>query len=63
MELLIDRVVINLDPRLAFLLTLDDVVNPAMIEGIEVYPSATDAPIEFQSITKACGTIVIWTRK
>jgi hypothetical protein len=30
---------------------------------MEVYSGATDAPLQFQAITRACGTIVIWTRK
>lgn len=63
MQVVVDGFPVQLDPRPILLLTLDDVINPSMIEGMEVYSGATDTPLQFQAITRACGTIVIWTRK
>jgi hypothetical protein len=41
---------------------LDTWATPREISGIEVYSEAT-APVEFQRISKACGSIVIWTKR
>jgi hypothetical protein len=42
---------------------IDNVVSPDRIEGIEIYKSQTDTPMEFQQGSGQCGTIVIWTRQ
>jgi hypothetical protein len=42
---------------------IDQILRPADIEGIEVYKSATETPIEYQKNGAACGVIVIWTRR
>lgn len=39
----------------------DEYVRPIDIEAIEVYPRATQVPVEFDPIS-GCGVIVIWTR-
>jgi carboxypeptidase family protein/TonB-dependent receptor-like protein len=41
--------------------TIDDLVNPMDVEGIEVYRHAAEVPVQFQR-GSACGAIVIWTR-
>ena len=41
---------------------LDTWATPREISGIEVYSEAT-APVEFQRISKGCGSIVIWTKR
>ena len=43
---------------------LDDIANPEDIEGIEVYRSASQVPVEFggTGVFTRCGVVVIWTR-
>jgi hypothetical protein len=42
---------------------IDDAVNPASIEGIEVYRGTAGMPAEFLSPEASCGVVVIWTRR
>jgi hypothetical protein len=42
--------------------TIDDVVSPTQLEGIEVYRHAAEVPVEFQRPDSSCGAIVLWTR-
>lgn len=43
---------------------IDQVVQPYDIEAIEVYKSASDTPVQFQTTGgNPCGTIVIWTKR
>jgi hypothetical protein len=43
---------------------MDQVLRPEDIDAIEVYKSATDTPVQFQTAgNAACGTIVVWTRR
>jgi hypothetical protein len=42
--------------------TIDRIVSPNQIEGIEVYTSPATTPVEFQGPGNTCGAIVIWTR-
>lgn len=42
--------------------SLERMVPPANIEGIEVYASAANLPIEFHQGDAACGVVFIWTR-
>lgn len=41
---------------------IDDVVNPADIQGIEVYTKPESAPVQFTNNMSGCGSIVVWTR-
>jgi hypothetical protein len=43
-------------------LTIDDLVHPNELEGIEVYRSAAEVPGEFTSFG-GCGAIALWTRR
>jgi Carboxypeptidase regulatory-like domain/TonB-dependent Receptor Plug Domain len=43
-------------------LSVEDLVNPAHIEGIEAYRGSSGVPLEFEGPNAACGTIVVWTR-
>lgn len=43
--------------------SIDEVVDPASVEGIEVYPGLGSVPAEFSSPEARCGTVVIWTRR
>jgi hypothetical protein len=40
---------------------IDDLVLPSSISGMEVYPRAINAPLEFPSASGNCGVIVIWS--
>jgi hypothetical protein len=42
--------------------TIDQIVSPSQLEGIEVYPHAAEVPIEFQAPGSTCGAILLWTR-
>lgn len=46
-------------------ISIDDVVMPDDVEGIEIYRSATQVPVRFggSSTETRCGAIVIWTRQ
>jgi outer membrane receptor for ferrienterochelin and colicin len=43
-------------------LTIDDLVRPNELEGIEVYRSSAETPGEFTS-PGGCGAIALWTRR
>jgi iron complex outermembrane recepter protein len=43
-------------------LTLDELANPADIEAIEIYRSASQLPAEFSGADSSCGVVLIWTR-
>jgi hypothetical protein len=43
--------------------TIDDVVTPNVIEGIEVYRGVATVPPEFLSPDAVCGVVAIWTRR
>jgi hypothetical protein len=40
---------------------IDDFLRPEMIEGVEIYPQSTGAPVEFID-PAGCGSIVFWSR-
>lgn len=41
--------------------TLDDFVLPETIEGVEVYRSSAEAPVQY--VGGPCGVVLIWTRR
>jgi hypothetical protein len=43
-------------------MSIDDIVNPTNVRGVEVYLGAAEVPVEFRSSQSVCGAIVIWTR-
>lgn len=43
--------------------TIDDVVSPGVVEGIEVYRGLSSVPPEFLTPNAECGVIAIWTRR
>ncbi|MBB4636250.1 carboxypeptidase regulatory-like domain-containing protein [Longimicrobium terrae] len=43
--------------------SIDEIVDPQAVEGIEVYPGLGSVPAEFSSPEARCGTVVIWTRR
>ncbi len=42
--------------------SIDEIVPPAMVGGIEVYPSHSSVPNGFAHHVDGCGLIVVWTR-
>lgn len=42
---------------------IDEMVNPASVEGIEVYKGLSRVPAEFLTPEAACGVVAIWTRR
>jgi hypothetical protein len=42
--------------------SIDNLVDPMALEGIEVYPRAVEVPAEFQGPFANCGVIALWTR-
>ena len=43
---------------------VDEVAAPSEIEGIEIYPSWAGTPAQYMDReNRACGTVVIWTRR
>lgn len=45
------------------LFTVDDVVDPAGVLGVEVYPGLATVPAEFLAPGARCGVVAIWTRR
>ncbi|NIO30300.1 MAG: TonB-dependent receptor plug domain-containing protein [Gemmatimonadetes bacterium] len=43
--------------------TIDDVVLPGSVEGIEVYRGLSSVPAEYLSPEAMCGVVAIWTRR
>lgn len=42
--------------------TVDELVLPHDVEGLEIYPGAASLPAEFSGDTGRCGAVAIWTR-
>jgi hypothetical protein len=40
---------------------IDDFLRPEMIEGVEIYPQSSGAPVEFID-PAGCGSVVFWSR-
>lgn len=43
--------------------SIDEVVSPASVEGIEVYRGLSEVPAEFMSPYAICGVVAVWTRR
>lgn len=41
--------------------TMDELIPPDMVSGIEVYPSAASVPNQFVHHVDGCGLVVVWT--
>ena len=42
--------------------SIDDLVRPQEIEGVEIYVSASSLAAEFGGSTSQCGVVAIWTK-
>jgi|BarGraIncu00222A_1022003.scaffolds.fasta_scaffold01463_1 CarboxypepD_reg-like domain/TonB-dependent Receptor Plug Domain len=43
--------------------SLDQMLRPDDIEGIEIYKSASEVPVQYQGQHASCGTILVWTKR
>jgi hypothetical protein len=43
-------------------MSIDDLISPLELEGIEVYKSAAEAPAEYGGIRAGCAVILLWSR-
>ena len=43
--------------------SIDDLVQPLELEGLEVYRSFAEVPVEYGGLRDPCGAILIWTRR
>jgi hypothetical protein len=43
-------------------MSLDDLVDPMDIEGMEIYKSVAEAPVQYQGLLGGCSAILVWTR-
>jgi hypothetical protein len=43
--------------------SIDELVSPTIIEGIEVYNGLSGVPAEFVNSDSRCGVVLIWTRR
>lgn len=48
--------------RVQGLRSIDDLVQPLDVEGIEVYRAAHEAPVEYGGLQAGCAVVLIWTR-
>jgi hypothetical protein len=44
-------------------LTLDEVVSPSVVEGIEIYRGLATVPAQFLTPNAQCGVVAVWTRR
>ncbi len=44
-------------------LYLDELLNPATLIAVEVYPSAAGVPVQYTGYMGACGTIMAWSKR
>jgi TonB-dependent receptor-like protein len=42
--------------------SIDDIVSPMQLEGLEVYPTAAEVPFDLHPVDPTCGAIALWTR-
>jgi TonB-dependent starch-binding outer membrane protein SusC len=42
--------------------SIDDLAQPLELEGVEVYRSSHQAPVEFTGLRAGCAVILLWTR-
>lgn len=57
------EVTVGSGPREEPFLMINELIDPAAIEGIEVFPGASSVPGQFGGTMAACGVVSIWTRR
>ncbi len=43
--------------------SIDDLLAPELIAGVEVYPRAMSAPFQYQGAGNTCGVVLFWTKE
>ena len=43
--------------------TVDDLLTPDLIAGVEVYPRPLSAPAQYQDVGSDCGVVLFWTKE
>lgn len=43
--------------------SIDNLVSPLDLEGLEVYRSAAEVPVQYGGLRHDCGAVMIWTRR
>jgi hypothetical protein len=43
-------------------MSIDDLINPDFVVGMEVYPGGVGAPVQHRGLDSRCGVVMIWTR-
>ena len=43
--------------------SIDQMLRPDDIAGIEIYKSASEVPVQYQGQNASCGTILVWTKR
>lgn len=43
--------------------SIDNLVSPLDLEGLEVYRSPADVPVQYGGLRHDCGAVMIWTRR
>ena len=49
--------------RVRQVISIDHLAQPLELEGLEVYRSFAQVPVEFGGMRPACGAVLIWTRR
>jgi len=50
-------------PNSGHSLILDELLNPANLAAVEVYPRAAGVPVQYAGYMSPCGTIIAWSRR
>lgn len=61
--LVLDGVITTIGGHSRADIPLDDVINIADIEGLELYRGSSEVPMQFNVHTGDCGALLIWTRR
>ena len=43
-------------------MSIDLLINPDWIIGMEVYPGGVGAPVQHRGLDSRCGVVMVWTR-
>lgn len=55
--IIVDGVIANFET------SIDNLVSPRDLEGLEVYRASSQVPVEYGGLRVQCGAIMIWTRR
>jgi hypothetical protein len=49
--------------RIAYAMDIEELLLQNSVGGIELYSSASRAPMEYQGLAGGCGVVLVWTRQ